>query len=382
MVKDHKNVEQELPFPVADSRFDQKNDLFKRSLWDEKIQPAGKRFYREAVYQEKMGFRKIDYALRNGAWNLEWGAAHGNSRSNSGLYAWEGVSPKIKHFVETGEPVKESPERMSRMVKKAARYFGADDVGICRLHPNWVYSHEYNTMTQEHSPFEVPEGCHNAVVMAIAMDYETIRMSPSGMEDAATGLGYSMMAMAANLLAIFIRGLGYQAIPCGNDTALSVPLAMAAGLGETGRMGILIHRTFGPRIRICKVLTDLPLTYDSYRPIGAMAFCKVCKKCAKNCPSQSIPDGEMTLEGPNISSHSGVLKWYVDCEKCFNFWGKIRMACSNCIRVCPFNKPAGTIHDMSRALIRKSAVFNRSLLWIDDIMGYDKAYSVEKFWDV
>ena len=113
-------------------------------------------------------------------------------------------------------------------------------MGICQVHPNCVYSQEYNTITSEHYPIELPEGCHNAIVLAISMDYEQIRTSPTGIAGAEVGRGYSMMAYVANLLALFIRGLGYRAIPCGNDTALSVPLAMAAGLGETGRLGFLI----------------------------------------------------------------------------------------------------------------------------------------------
>jgi len=32
-------------------------------------------------------------------------------------------------------------------------------------------------------------------------------------------------------LAKFIASLGYKAIACGNDTALSIPLAVDAGLG-------------------------------------------------------------------------------------------------------------------------------------------------------
>ena len=65
----------EVPFPVADHRFDQKNEMFKRSLWDEKIQAHGIRFYREVKFREKAGYRQLDYALRNAAWNLEWGFA-------------------------------------------------------------------------------------------------------------------------------------------------------------------------------------------------------------------------------------------------------------------------------------------------------------------
>jgi reductive dehalogenase len=370
----------DVPFPVPSYRFDQKNDMFKRALWDEKIQPQGERFYKEVHYLEKAGFRKIDYALRNAAWNLEWSAGLGNSQSNSGLYSWSGSPAKVKHYQETAGPVEDSPAEMSRKIKRAARFLGADLIGICKLHPNWVYSKEYNTITRDHHPIEIPEECKHVVVMAIEMDYETIRTSPSGVEGAAVGLGYSKMVFVANLVAMFIRGLGYKAIPSGNDTALSIPLAMAAGLGESSRMGLLVTERFGPRVRLCKVLTDLPLLHDSYRPFGVSEFCKTCKKCARHCPSQAIPHGNMTVEGLNISNHSDTLKWYVDGEKCFSFWSRIRMDCANCIRVCPYNKPPGWIHDGVRKVTQKTTLLNPFFLWMDALLGYDKPFNADKFW--
>ena len=369
-------------FAISPDRFDQKNEMFKRSIWDPKMKPHGVRFYRDIKFRQKVGYRQIDYALQNAAWNLEWGFGLGNSRSNSGLYAWEGGNVKIKPYLEACERIKESPDKMSRMIKKVAGYFGADQIGICRVHPNWVYSHEFNTITREHYPIELPEGCNNAIVLGVAMNYERVRMSPTTIQGAEVGFGYSMMAFVANLLSIFIRGLGFRAIPCGNDTALSVPLAMAAGLGEPGRLGFVINEKFGPRLRLCKVFTDLPLSHDSYKPFGVKEFCDVCKKCAKFCPSRAIPDGEMTMVARNISNQSGPQKWYVDAEKCFAFWAKNRSDCANCIRVCPFNKPDGKIHDISRFLVRKKeSLFNRFLIWIDDILGYGKPLSPGDFWD-
>jgi len=379
MASINNKTEQELPFPVANYRFDQKNEMFKRIIWDETMQHLGNW---PVEFSDKAGFQKIDYAFRNASWNLEWGAGYGNFRSNFGLYAWDGAPKRVQQWVEAGEPVKDSPEKMSRMVKKVARYFGADLVGICNVHPNWVYSHEFNCMTREHYPIELPEECHNAIVIAVEMDYESNRMGPSGPAGASTGLRYSKMFFVTNLLTMFIRGLGYRALPSGNDTALSVPLALAAGLGESSRAGLLITRKFGPRVRLCKVFTDLPLQYDAYKPFGVEAFCKVCKKCAELCPSQSIPHGDKTRSGHNVSNQPGPLKWYSNLEKCYGFWSKIRMSCATCIRVCPFNKPAGTIHDMTRSMIRmESPILNRLFVWIDDIMGYDKAYPPERFWD-
>ncbi len=370
-----------VPFPVADSRFDQKFEMFKRSLWDEAMQPYSRRFYGEVVFHDKPGYRKIDYALRNAAWNLEWSFGLGNSRSNHGLYAWEGVPEKILPWVKVDGPVRQSPKRMSRMVKKAARLLGADLVGITRVHPHWVYSHEFNTLTREHYPLELPEGCDHAVVMAIAMDYEALRSPFTAVAGAAVGRGYSDMAYVANLVACFIRGLGYRAIPSGNDTALSIPLAMAAGLGEASRMGLLVTEKYGPRVRLCKVFTDLPLACDRYRPFGVEAFCRICMKCADKCPSRAIPHGEMTTRGPSPSNQHGVRKWYVNPEHCFRFWARNRMDCANCIRVCVFNKPAGMLHDLVRALIRRTVLFNRLFLWGDDLLGYDRPWPAERFWN-
>lgn len=371
-----------IPFPVPTTRFDQKNEMFKRAVWDEEYQPLSRRVSGEAVFRNEIGFRKIDYALRNSSWNLEWSAAQGNSRSNYGLFSWEGVPEKIKPWVEKDGPVKGSPEEMSQVVKKAAKLLGADLVGITQVHPNWIYSHEFNIITREHYPTDIPEGCDYAVVMAVAMDYQALRSRFTGVAGASVGRGYSDMAYVANLVASFIRGLGYRAIPCGNDTALSVPLAMAAGLGECSRMSLLITEQFGPRVRLFKVFTDLPLESDTYRPLGVEAFCRICKRCAEDCPSQAIPHGDMTNEGPSISNQHGVLKWYLNPKKCYQFWAQNRMDCANCVRICPYNKPKGILHDFVRAVSRRTSVFNHLFLWGDKLMGYDKPLPAEKFWGI
>ena len=157
---------------------------------------------------------------------------------------------------------------------------------------------------------------------------------------------------------------------------------MEAGLGELGRMGLLMTKKYGPRVRICKVFTDLPLTYDHYQPFGATEFCNICKKCAKRCPSHAIPLDDPTTEGPSLSSFSGVRKWYINPEKCFLFWVKNWMDCNNCVMVCPFNKPKGLLHDTVRAFIRfKIPIINRLMLWFDDILGYGRSLSKENFWE-
>ncbi|OPZ79701.1 MAG: 3-chloro-4-hydroxyphenylacetate reductive dehalogenase precursor [Actinobacteria bacterium ADurb.Bin444] len=372
--------ESAVPFPVPDYRFDQKNEVFKRAAWDEALRPLAQRFYTDIVYQERAGYRQEDYALRNASWHLEWGSGFGNSRSNSGLYSWDEVSPKLRPYLDRATRIQGDPLRLTRLVKEGARFLGADLVGVASVHPHWVYSHEYDLIAREHRPLELPEGCHRAVVVALAMDYEAMRSSPTALAGAATGLGYSRMAYVAHLLAVFIRGLGYKALPSGNDTALSVPLAMAAGLGEAGRMGLLITERFGPRVRLCKVFTDMPLVADSFRPFGVWEFCRTCKTCAHHCPSRAIADGEPTPAGPNVSSHSGIRKWYVNGEKCFEYWAQNRQDCAVCIRVCPFNKAPGLLHDLVRTTVKHTSKFNPFFVRMDRAMGYDRMIPASVYW--
>lgn len=301
----------------------------------------------------------MDHAFRDAAWDLEHGFANGTARSNTGLYSW-GTDQVEGDSERTIDKENRTPRDMARIVKRASRFYGADLVGICGVHPNWVYSHEYNLITGEHYPLELPRSCASAVVMAIAMDYEGMETSPTAIAGAATGLGYSKMAFVAHLVAGFLRRLGYKAIPCGNDTALSVPLAMAAGLGECGRLGLLVTKEYGPRVRICKVFTDAPLAYDSYAPFGVVEYCTTCTRCARRCPGQAISSGAMGTQGPNVSSHSGVRKWYMNAEKCYAFWEKNRMDCTTCIRVCPFNTKPGVVHRIAHAATRSTAKRRRT----------------------
>ena len=277
------------------------------------------------------------------------------------------------------------PAQMSRDIKRVAKFLGASFAGICEVDRRWiyskVYSHSYDKGESQHIPMEIPEEFKYAAVLAIEMPYWANRTSPDVSVSAATGNGYSMMPLVAGRLAHFIRTMGYKAIPCGNDTALSIPMAVDAGLGMLGRSGILITEKFGSRVRLAKVFTDMPLLPDKPIDIGQTAFCMICGKCAKYCPAQAISHGDPTTVPINFSNNGGILKWMVDAEKCHAFWVKNEYsACGNCIRVCPWNKPPGLLHDFVRWLVRKSPWFHKPMLWGDDIFGYDKKISTEKFW--
>ena len=67
--------------------------------------------------------------------------------------------------------------------------------------------------------------------------------------------------------------------------------------------------------------------------------CKNCLKCAKACEVNAISmQKEPTFEGLSISNNPGVKKYYVDVEKCFEFWIENSSDCGTCILACPFSK--------------------------------------------
>lgn len=364
-------------------RFNQKNVMFNRPRWDPRMIPYADGIYGISPIQNTDGFTLMDRALQNTGWFLEMAYAHGHIVHGKDLYSWEKTpysdcvrTPKNEKLDGYG------PAEITRRVKKVAKFLGADMVGVCELDSRWVYSHWYDLHTREEGVLELPEDSRKyAVALAVEMDYEMFKTSPKEVEGAATGMGYSRMAFVAGSLAHFIRDLGYRAIACGNDTALSIPIAIDAGLGELGRNGILITPKYGPRVRLCKVITNLPLVPDQPIEFGAARFCESCGLCARNCPSQAIQHGVRTTEALNDSTSPGVLKWPVDAEKCFQFWSKIHTCCGNCIRVCPFNKPDTWFHRTVRWHVGNLPQFDRFYRWMDEVSGYGKPISAEEWWN-
>jgi len=191
---------------------------------------------------------------------------------------------------------------------------------------------------------------------------------------------YSRMAVTAGLLAQYIRGLGYKALPMGNDTACSVPMAIDAGLGELSRAGWLITPRYGPRVRLNKVVTDMPLIPDSPIEFGVWEFCVACQKCARACPGRAIEAGPPTDKCHNICNREGVYRWPVNAEKCFSFLASIGTDCGTCIRVCPFNKPATAFHSIVKWKIKHFPVLHPMLVKADNLFGYGKSARPSRFW--
>ncbi len=317
-------------------RINQKETVLSKTAWDPDFQALKLKYRQRRNDRIQTGNQVENFALRDAAWYLadSLGNQAGFMHGNEGLYSWESLArseENIDSQVEVQKIEISDPADMSEKIKNAGRFLGADLIGLTELGEFWVYSHSYNRLNGQNDTINISfEDFKFAIVMAIEMDYEKFIKSDVEVS-AATGLGYSKMAFVASHLAEYIRNLGYRALPCANDTALSIPLAIDAGLGEQGKHGMLITPDFGPRVRICKVITDLPLKPDKPIDFGVQEYCeKKCNKCVENCPAHAI-NGKKEVK-------NGVLKWTAKGERCFSFWCEQGNDCSICIKVCPFNK--------------------------------------------
>ncbi|MBR5554323.1 MAG: hypothetical protein IKV98_10840 [Clostridia bacterium] len=63
--------------------------------------------------------------------------------------------------------------------------------------------------------------------------------------------------------------------------------ARACGIGEMGLSGKIINKTYGPFMRYCFIITDMPLEYDE--PLKE-PICDKCGECIKACPGKAIDE--------------------------------------------------------------------------------------------
>ena len=373
-------------FDVTDDfkRFNQKDDIFSRSFWDEKIKSEKtERFYTSyrkplKEWRKVDGYEHRDFSLRNAAWHVTDFFAERLEKTDNRREGFLDFLTAHRPSEAESRNIPD-PKEMSKEIKHVAKLFDADLCGITFYDERWTYDKRFNREQLEQTEMDLPKNITNTIVVAHEMDYELLRTVPSALSGAATGLGYSRDLITLLSLAQYIRNLGYQAYASMNDTALSIPMAIQAGLGEYGRHGLLITKEFGPRVRIGKVFTDLPLAHDKPIDFGVENFCSICRECTKACPPNAIDDGDQKETVYNQSNIAGIKKWTTDAEKCFDFWANQATDCSICVRVCPYNRkmPKWLFTNWVRLM---SSPFRRIILWVDKIIGQGKRNAPTSWW--
>ncbi len=340
-----KPIDEKTGFDISDafSRFDQRNEIYCRSEWDEEIKSKNATAFFSGHYMPNArarkadGFGQKDYALRNATWHV----------TNVLRDLRRETDDRKEGFFDTftaqdegwPEPYEfSSPEESTAILRRAAHSMGVGVLGVCEYDERWIYSARYSERTQESKPVDIPEDLPNVIVIGEPMDLDLTATVPSALSGSATGMGYTHDTVVLLTLTQYIRNLGYRAVASMNDSALPIPLAVQAGLGEVGRHSLLITEEYGPRLRLGKIFTDMPLVIDQPKRFGVKEFCDVCQRCSSACPPKAIPAGEPSRTAYSISNLNGVKKWTTYAEKCFRFWAGQNSDCSICIRVCPYNR--------------------------------------------
>ena len=212
------------------------------------------------------------------------------------------------------------------------------------------------------------------------MDRELLRTAPSALSGAATGATYSRDTIVLLAIEQYITNLGYRALASMNDSALVIPLAIKAGLGEYGRHGLLITRDFGPRVRLGKVFTDMPLAHDRPIRFGVRETCDICRACTDACPAKAIADGEPSTRVHNRSNIRGIRKWTTDAERCFRFWANQNTDCAICVRVCPYNRDFGRPGSRAWRWLAGTRL-RRLALWLDRKSGRGRRLAPSRWWN-
>lgn len=253
------------------------------------------------------------------------------------------------------------PNKITEIIIKTASFFGAADVGIVQLRDYHFYSHAGRQAENWGKPISSEH--QYGIVILVPMRIDIIKKAPLLPEIIESTGKYVETAKIAHIVANYIKLLGYDArahFDAHYEVAL-VPLARDAGLGEVGRLGILIHPRYGPCLRLSAVTTSMQLEETPYRNVHIEDFCNLCKKCAENCPSKSIPWDKKFVE-------RGFSHWSIDMESCYTFWKKIGTDCGVCIRVCPFTKPETVIHQIARYYVSRNPINQRIALFFDNLL--------------
>jgi len=251
--------------------------------------------------------------------------------------------------------------QMTSYIKGLARYYGAYTVGITELQPYHVYSHVGRGSGEYGAPITL--GHRYAIAFTVEMDHAMTGTGPNAPISMESARQYVEAARVALQLGYLIRWLGYPARAHidGNYRVIAPLVARDAGLGEIGRMGLLMTPELGPRVRLGVVTTNLPLIPDQRdEDTSVLDFCRICQKCVEACPSQSIPPGDR-------EEIDGALRWRISADSCFRYWNRVGTDCGRCMAVCPYSHPNNPAHNLVRWAVRRSGAARRVVLWMDDV---------------
>lgn len=309
-------------------RIDERDTMFARMSYE-----VGSEQYND-YYNEHPELKERDDHIRTlphicGEGTMTYHPIH--SRLADSVFRMLGDINPLSEGEHQPERVETSPKKMSEIIKKYAKYYGAVEVGITKMKPEFYYSNRGRKKENYKETVEAKD--HYAIVFAVEMDQDMINRAPQIEEVIAVVKGYMDSGMTGMVLTYMLRELGYEARNHmdGNYLVVAPLVAEAAGLGAIGRMGLLTSKSCGPRVRLGVVTTDMELVADEPEDFGFAEFCEICGICSRTCPGQAIPkDKRQVIDGE--------LRWQINQENCYERWRSLGTDCGVCMSSCPFSQ--------------------------------------------
>lgn len=339
------------------ARINERNIMFSRNEITKRPE-LQKKYYKDfpehealdKIWQEKPGL---------GSKDSQFYAPLSFKASEASFHTIESLRP-IVSGPAASIPEEISAEKLTEFVLKWAKKLGAVSVGICDLKDY----HLYTERGRGEAYGKKVENNHNfGIAFTVEMDEEYLSTGPAGPTLMESAYQYLNSGVISIQIAEFLRRMGHESrAHIDGDYELIAPLvARDAGLGELGRMGLLMTPELGPRVRIGVISTNAPLIVSERKPDYTVhEFCNLCKKCAVICPSQAIPKTP-------IEKIDGVERWKINHEKCFGYWCTTGTDCGRCMSVCPYAHKNNLLHNFVRWGIKNNVFFRHVAVYLDDV---------------
>ena len=249
------------------------------------------------------------------------------ARIRQSRYIGKHLVAAIKEMAKSAKSVLKNPYAGKNIIdaetlkelEEYAHSLGVTDIGYSKVNPRYIFK-GFKLLFP------------NAIVFTMEMNREKIKLAPSTSSFIEIFRTYLQLGVIVNQIAEFLRERGYNALagPAIGGDVNYIPVAIDAGLGYSGKNGLLITKKNGPRIRLAAVFTDIEnLPFAKENPFHWVRdYCRSCNLCIEKCPIDAIYHETKTLVDGGPA--------FIDHTKCAVPFSNDN-GCTLCIKHCPFS---------------------------------------------